>query len=191
MSVNGSDTVPWPSLDPKTFATNVQTLAEDWSLDGIDLDNETVGEIPGTQFVELIQAVRDTMGAQFIITYPAFLTYRDAFLPQVKDALSYVMTMAYWNEANVAESLYEEYAKMVGPEKVMMGIKPGYDYSNQSTPIDAVVPICQYEPTGAQKAGIMLYSLSIDIPQYTQQKQFYWTELVNTNLPRAKQALGR
>ncbi len=173
----------WSTLDPDTFATNVKALAEDWSLDGIDLDNESPDEIPGTQFADVIQAIRDKMGPQFRITYPAFLPYRDGFLPQVKDALSYVMTMAYWNEANYAEGLYEEYAKMVGPEKVMMGIKPGYDYSSQSTPIDAVAPICQYEPQGTQKAGVMLYSLSIDIPQYTQKQRFSWCCMVNKNLP--------
>ncbi len=189
MSVNGSRDVPWDSLDPKTFAASVKSAADEWGLDGIDLDNETPGTIPGQTFVDVIKAIRDTMGDQFLITYPAFLTFRDQFLAQVKDEISLVMTMAYWNDYDWAVSLYSEYAKLVGPEKVCIGVKPGYDQRDQSTPFDAVAKLAAYEPTdgtnGGTKGGMMLYSLTLDVPATTQKPRFTWVDTIAANVPRA------
>ena len=182
MSVNESSTVPWPTLAPTIFAKNVKLTAEEWGLDGLDLDDEVVSSIPGQEFVDLIKAIRDTMGGEFIISYPGFLEFRDGFLPKVKDELTLVCTMAYWNEFSDAVSLYETYAAMVGHEKVCIGVKPGQGYNDQHTPIEAVPQLASYQPKGATKAGMMLYSLSLDTRRFTGKPQFYWTELVHQHL---------
>jgi len=182
-SLNGNADVPWSTLKPTLFAKSVKALAAEWQLDGIDLDYETAGTVPGTAFADVIKALRDTMGEDFIISYPAYLPFRDQFLSQVVDEVSWVMTMAYWNDYEWAVGLYKEYAEIVGDEKVMIGIKPGRGGHDQSTPITAVPKLAAYEPQGSSKAGVMIYSLSIDYEQYTDKPRFAWADLVHTNMP--------
>jgi hypothetical protein len=171
--------MPWEELDPATFAASVKSLANAWQLDGVDLDNESPDVFPGAVFIATIKAIRALMGPAFIISYPAFLTFRDGFLTKVKDELSYVATMAYWNGYEGQVALFNSYAEMVGAEKVAMGVKPGTDGGNQSTPFEDVPAIARYQPEGGQKAGMMLYSLSIDTPPYTKKPTFTWTEAIH------------
>lgn len=183
LSVNGNPAMPWNALEPELFAQNVKALAEVWGLDGIDLDNEEPGEIPGAEFVAVIKAIRAAMGTDFIISYPGFLPYRDAFLAQVKDDLTLVCTMAYWNDFDYAVSLFQTYAEWMGPEKVCLGLKPGRNGNEQSTPVAALAKLAAYEPPGTRKGGVMLYSLSLDIEPVTGLSRFGWTEMIHKNMP--------
>lgn len=183
ISINGNPAMPWSELDPVRFAQSVKALAEAWNLDGIDLDNEEPGEIPGARFVAVIKAIRAAMGPDFIISYPAFLPFRDAFLAQVKDDLTLVCTMAYWNDFDYAVNLFQTYADWVGPEKVCIGVKPGQNGSDQSTPVAAVPKLAAYQPPGARKGGVMLYSLSLDIEPITGQSRFDWTQTIHDHMP--------
>ena len=185
MSINGSTTVPWGSLEPIPFAKSVKAVAKEWKLDGIDLDNETWGETPGKPFADVIKAIRDEMGNDFIITYPAYQPFRDEFLTEVQSEISWVMTMAYWNGFQDAVDLFDTYAKLIGtPAKVMMGVKPGKYGMSQSTPIADLPKIIGYQPpSGVSKAGAMMYSLSIDYNFWTDKPRFAWAEMINTYLP--------
>lgn len=190
ISINGNPAMLWSALDPARFAQSVKALADSWSLDGIDLDNEEPGEIPGANFVAIIKAIRAVMGPDFILSYPAFLPFRDAFLAQVKDELTLVCTMAYWNDYDYAVSLFQTYAGWVGAEKVCIGVKPGQNGSDQSTPIAALARLAAYEPPGARKAGVMLYSLTLDIEPVTGQSRFDWTKRIHNNMASARAAAG-
>jgi hypothetical protein len=185
ISINGNPAMPWSDLDPDTFAQSVKRLAREWQIDGIDLDNEEPGEIPGQNFVNLIRAVRSLMGRDFIITYPAFLSYRDQFLAQVKNELTLVCTMAYWNNVDEAIQLAQNYADLVGSEKVCIGVKPGQFGYNQSTPVAAVPILAAYTPADGPKGGMMLYSLSLDIAPVTGLSRFAWLQMVHENMPSA------
>lgn len=183
MSINGNPKMPWASLQPIQFAESISQLAKQWKLDGVDLDYETYGTQPGQHFVSVIKAIRDKMGNDFIISYPAYIPFRDSFLTSVQDEISLVMTMAYWNDEASAIALFETYENLLGgPEKLMIGIKPGIDGENQSTPIAAVPGLAQYKPKAGDKAGIMLYSLSLDFHKYTSQGRFHWTSLIQQHL---------
>lgn len=183
MSINGNDNVPWGSLDPIPFANAVSELASTWHLDGIDLDNETWGTTPGDEFVKLIRAIRDKMGKDFLITYPAYQTFRDDFLKQAHPDLSYVFTMAYWQEYEDAVNMFKHYEGLLdGPEKLMIGIKPGVYGEDQSTPEADAKRLVSYKPDSGDKAGMMFYSLSLDIEPTTDKKRFSWVSMVNDGL---------
>ncbi len=185
MSINGSHTVSWESLDPKTFAESVSQLSQEWKIDGVDLDNETWGTVPGKPFAEVINAIRNKMGNDFVITYPAYQEGRDDFLKTAYDDLTYIMTMAYWQDYDEAVDMFSYYENLVGgPEKLMIGIKPGHNGMNQSTPLQAVPKLVEYEPASGCKAGIMFYSLSLDYNKFTAEDRFHWVNLVHSTLAR-------
>lgn len=191
MSLNGNPNMLWNDLDPTRFANNVKALAAEWNLDGIDLDNEDPDyrHNPDQRFVDLIKATRDTMGDKFTLSYPAFLPWRDGFLAKVRDELTLVNTMAYWNDATYGVGLYQNYADLVGPEKVCIGVKPGLNMQDQSTPIAAVPLLAAYQPTGARKAGMMMYSLSLDVEPVTGQPRFSWAQMVHDAMARTPPAV--
>ena len=184
ISINGNDKVPWGTLRPTVFAESIYKLSQEWKLDGIDLDNETWGPVPGQHFADVINAIRNKMGNDFIITYPAYQgAPRDDFLKVAHKDLTYVMTMAYWQDYASAVQMFQYYKQLIGgPEKLMIGIKPGKYGANQSTPEGDVPKIVAYKPNKGEKAGIMLYSLSLDYQRYTGKDRYHWTNWVNKTL---------
>jgi chitinase len=184
MSINGDpnwDGHPggWTNLDAPVFAANVKALAiDDWGLDGVDLDNEA-NEVPGEDFVAAVQALRSAMGPDPLLTLPVYVgAGRDSYLSQVKDDISFVSTMAYWNGLEGQIDLYNEYAGLVGEQKVAMGVgnaaNPG-----QNTPFDQVAPIAAWNPSDASKAGVMLWNLNSPEPDETA----LWCQTIAENLP--------
>jgi hypothetical protein len=184
MSINGNpnwDGHPggWTDLDAPIFAANVTSLAiDDWGLDGVDLDNEA-SETPGEDFVAVVQALRAAMGPGPLLTLPVYEgAWRDAYLSQVKDDISFVSTMAYWNGLEGQIDLYNQYAGLVGEQKVAMGVgnaaNPG-----QNTPFDQVPAIAAWDPSGACKAGVMLWNLNAPEPDETA----LWCQTIAKNLP--------
>ncbi|HEX6374789.1 MAG TPA: glycosyl hydrolase family 18 protein [Allosphingosinicella sp.] len=184
MSINGNpnwDGHPggWTNLDAPVFAANVKSVAiDDWGLDGVDLDNEA-SEVPGEDFVSAVQALRAALGPQPLITLPVYEgAWRDGYLSQVADDISFVSTMAYWNGLQGQIGLFDQYAGLVGSQKVAIGVgnaaNPG-----QNTPFDQVAPIAAWDPPGASKAGAMLWNLNSPTPDVTA----IWCETVARNLP--------
>jgi chitinase len=196
MSINGNPKYSWDKLEPKPFAKAVKDIViDEWGLDGVDLDNEydeDNPEKPGLAFAAVTHAIRETIGAEKLITYPAYMPDRDnSYLQAAKDDLDFISTMAYWNGSTSQIKMYEGYASIMGYGKVAIGVKPGYQGSDQSTPIDAVPALCKYEPKkDSRKRGMMLYSLTIDVPQYTKLPKFAWTNMVQENL-RGAGELGK
>ncbi|MEA3063444.1 MAG: hypothetical protein QOJ94_3225 [Sphingomonadales bacterium] len=184
MSINGNpdwDGHPggWTNLDAPVFAANVKSLAiDDWGLDGVDLDNEA-SETPGEDFVAAVQALRAAMGPDALLTLPVYEgAGRDGYLSQVKDDISFVSTMAYWYGLDGQIDLYNQYAGLVGEQKVAMGVgnaaSPG-----QNTPFDQVAPIAAWNPSDASKAGVMLWNLNSPDAEETA----LWCQTISENLP--------
>jgi chitinase len=186
MSINGNpnwDGHPggWTNLDAPVFAANVKSVAiDDWGLDGVDLDNEA-SETPGEDFVAAVKALRDAFGPEPIIALPVYEgSTRDAYLSQVSDDISFVSTMAYWNGLDGQIAIFDDYAGLVGQQKVAMGVgnaaNPG-----QNTPFDQVPLIAAWDPPGASKAGVMLWNLNSPPPDETA----LWCQTIAENLPKS------
>jgi len=166
MSINGKPNWAghdggWGNLDPQAYAANVKAIViDDWGLDGVDLDNEDPTYTPDQNFVEVIAALRAQLGPDKLITLPVYLgTDRDAYLAQAKDDISYVSTMAYWNDFNGQVQMFDDYAALVGPEKVAIGVANAAN-QGQNTPFPAVAECAAWDPDGASKAGMMLWNLN-------------------------------
>lgn len=183
MSINGNpdwDGHPggWTNLDAPAFAANVTALAiTDWGLDGVDLDNEA-DQVPGEDFVAVVQALRSAMGPELLLTLPVYQPWRDGYLSQVKDDISFVSTMAYWNGLDGQIELYNQYAGLVGEQKVAMGVANAAN-PGQDTPFDQVPSIAAWNPSGASKAGVMLWNLNSPAPDVTA----LWCQTISENLP--------
>lgn len=184
MSINGTDAWEghpngWGNLKPEEFAANVKRIVmDDWGLDGIDLDNEAAGMVDDG-YVAVVKALRAALGPDALITTPVFMgPWRDAYLSQVKDDLSLVMTMAYWNDFESAKYLFEQYAALVGPEKLGIGVANSAN-QGQNTPLDAVPQIAAWNPEGATKAGVMLWNLN----QPTLAETRAWCRTIGDALP--------
>ncbi|HVF98262.1 MAG TPA: glycosyl hydrolase family 18 protein [Chloroflexia bacterium] len=185
MSLIDNQACPWTQVDPQRFAASVKSIViDEWGLDGVDLDNENPDQTPGQAFADVVHAIRQAIGTDKTISYPAYQPDRDqSFLVAAKQDLDFVSTMAYWLDADGQIALYEQYATMVGDDKVLIGVRSGYaGDGRQSTPIEAVPTICQYEPSGGHKGGVMLWNLTLDIPQYTQLPKFAWSNMIEQNL---------
>ncbi len=184
MSINGKpnwDGHPggWGNLDPKAYAANVKAIVvDDWGLDGVDLDNEDVSYTPDENFVEVIKALRAALGPSALLTLPVYLgVTRDAYLAQVKDQISFVATMAYWNDVQGQTEMFDQYAGLVGPEKVAIGVADAAN-PGQNTAFADLAPLAAWNPPGASKAGIMLWNLNAPPTDQTAE----WCAEISENL---------
>lgn len=173
MSINGKPNWPghqggWANLDAKAFARNVKAIViDDWGLDGVDLDNEDPSLTPGADFVAVVKELRAALGPTPLLTLPVYLgTSRDAYLSQVKGVISFVSTMAYWNDLDGQIALFKQYAALVGPQKVAIGVADAAN-PGQNTPFAAVAPLAGWDPKPASKAGMMLWNLNAPPPAET------------------------
>jgi len=184
MSINGNPNWPgheggWDNLDPQQFAANVKAIVvDDWGLDGVDLDNEA-SYTPTQNFADVIAALREAFGAEALITLPVYMgSQRDAYLAQAKDSISFVSTMAYWYDFDGQISMFDDYASLVGPEKVAIGVANAAN-PGQNTPWDAVAECAAWNPPGASKAGMMLWNLNSPPLAET----VTWCQAISSNLP--------
>ncbi len=183
MSINGNPNWPghpggWTNLNPAEFAQNVAKIVlGDWGLDGVDLDNEAA-ETPDENFVQVIKSLRQVLGPNALLTLPVYEgQFRDAYLSQVVDQISYVSTMAYWRSYQSQIDLYQEYAQLVGDQKVAIGVSNAS--GSQSSPFSEVGPLAAWDPAGSHKAGMMYWNLNSPPPSQTA----LWCATIAANLP--------
>jgi len=182
LSINGATETQkgWSSLDPENFAENAYDLiVRQWEWDGIDLDNEDPGP-PPPNFPHVIRALRRRFGRKALITLPVYMgKERDAYLKDVRDDIDGVSTMAYWEDYEGQIALYEQYASLVGGDKVAIGVSnPGSGSS--STPTSAVARLAAYDPPGG-KFGMMFWNINSPL---NQPQAFEWCEIITSHLPR-------
>ncbi|MCZ6774702.1 MAG: glycosyl hydrolase family 18 protein [Proteobacteria bacterium] len=188
MSIIDTSENHWSRVDiPKFVAAASEVIIGEWGLDGVDIDGES-GEASAENFIQLIQEFRQSMGplgSGRYVTFDSYLFNADTIqiLEATKDDLDWVSLMAYFATYDSMITLFEEYSGIVGPQKVTIGVKPGRGGRDQSTPLDEVICLAQYQPAvGEKKRGMMLYSLTRDIPFYTGCADWTWTEAIHENL---------
>jgi chitinase len=186
MSINGNPDWPghpggWGNLNPEVFAANVKAIViDEWGLDGIDLDDDDGSVTPGQNFVDVISMLRKAIGPDALLTLPVYLgPKRDAFLARAKADISFVSTMAYWHDFDDQVELFNQYADLVGPEKVAIGVAD-VGSSRKKTPVPAVPRLAAWNPNGARKAGMMLWNLNEPPPDETAE----WCAAIGDHLRR-------
>jgi Glycosyl hydrolases family 18 len=179
------------------FVDNVVRNAVEWGVDGVDLDYEPPSRSPGllriTSMLRPILSQR--LGTEALITAPIYepWIWIPDFLKSFAAELDFVTTMDYTGYPGFDEtiSLVEQYASIIGtPEKVAIGTScmgPPPPASENFTPLDDVVKLCQWEPQGGRKKGAMLYTFSYDVTTRKGSGTGYpdgtFTKTIHENLP--------
>lgn len=158
--------VGWNDIpDPVAFAKNVKALfIDNLGCDGINIDNED-SENPNGQFLAVVKALRNELGPKggdkSLLTYVTYIPSRDLpWLKEVGSAFDWVSTMAYWNNTQGQINLWKQYAAVLGPSNVVIGVS--CCSGSQSTSLATVQGVAQWETEQGAGAtgGMMLWNLS-------------------------------
>ncbi len=188
LSLMDSEPVPWSDVDMETFAASAKETLERWELDGFDIDAESgmPEEEFVPRFVALAEALSDTLGGK-TLTYTCYEgcnpgSHDYEILSQVKGLLSWVNLMAYWDRTGTYIRLFEEYAALVGDERVAFGVKPGDDGLEESTLIETVRELSEWNPDGGSKAGMMMFGTNRDNPEFTKLPEWTYAKTIHNCL---------
>lgn len=188
LSFMDSEQVFWSKVDMETFAASAKETLERWELDGFDIDAESgmLGEDFVPRFVALTEALRDVLDGK-TLTYTCFKgcnlgSYDYEILSQVKGLISWVNLMAYWDRTGTYIRLFEEYAALVGNEKVTFGVKPGHDPEEEATLLKTVEELTAWNPKNSSKAGIMMFGTNRDNPAFTKLPEWTYAKAIHNGL---------
>lgn len=158
--VVGWDDIP----DVDAFAATVKALLiDDLGCDGIDLDMD--GEPPSNDFA-VVPALRQALGPKggdkSLLTCVVYQPGQDLpWMKNVGGAFDWVTTMADWDDLAGQQALWKQYASVVGPGNVVVGVAC-YANQGQNTDPKTVTQVAQWEtksgPGGT--GGMMLWNLS-------------------------------
>lgn len=180
----------FPDQDPSTFAAKVAAAARSWRVDGITIDYEPPSD--SSSIIGVVQAIRSALPAGSIMTAPIYSAWQgNPELGPYAALFDSVNTMDYtpYPDYDSTISLYEGYAQAMGGgaaayAKLGIGVSCMVFTNGDHTPLDDVKKLCAYEPQGATKLGIMLYTLSYDAPGHgSPYPLFTYTNTIAENLP--------
>ncbi len=168
--------------DPAAFGQWLAYICHEWEFDGIDIDNEDLDTFPGQPFVDTVKAMRQAMPDK-IITLDTYLFNRDKdVIAELADDLTGISTMAYFLELAEMQDLVEQYATVIAPGKISIGVKSDTVGINQGTSLDDTIALSKWNPSGGAKAGMMLWNLSSDIEAVTGKPDGAWAKAIHENM---------
>lgn len=188
MSIIGTPNPPvgWNTgiTNPAQFGNWLANFAQSWGLDGFDIDNEDLDSFPGQPFIDTVKAMRQAMPDK-IITLDTYQFYRDqAVIAALADDLDYINTIAYFLDFDAMTSLVEQYATVIAPGKISIGVKSDLvGPITQGTSVQDTAKLSRWEPKEGTKYGMTLWNLSADIESVTHQPNGTWTNTIHANLP--------
>lgn len=167
--------------DPTAFARYLSTWLSSWGLDGFDIDNEDLDTWPGDPFVAAVKEMRQVM-PDAILTLDTYLFDRDkTVIPQLADDLTGINTMAYFDDLETMQALVEQYAGIIDPGKISIGVKSA-PLADQGTSLADTIALTKWNPSGGAKRGMMLWNQTLDIKGVTGQPDGTWTRAIADNL---------
>ncbi|MEO1045577.1 MAG: glycosyl hydrolase family 18 protein [Pseudomonadota bacterium] len=170
--------------DPAAFGSWCANLAHDWDLDGFDIDNEDDNSFPGQQFCDAVIGMRTAMPDK-ILTLDTYIFDRDKeVIKQLAPHLTSINTMAYFKDLEDMQTLVNQYASVIEPGKISIGVKADkVGPITQGTSVEETKALCTWEPDAGTKKGMMLWNLSSDIESVTGKPDGTWTRTIHENLP--------
>lgn len=188
MSFMDNESAPWSNVNMATFAASAKETLEEWELDGFDIDAESgmPEEDFVSSFIALAKALSGVLDGK-TLTYTCYQGCNPGdndyeILSKVKDQVSWVQLMAYWNQAGTYKRLFEEYAAVVGNEKVAFGVKCGCEGKEESTLLKAVEELAEWDPVDSSKAGMMMFGTNRDNPKFTTKPEWTYAKTIHNKL---------
>jgi len=170
--------------DPAQFGSWCADLAEKWDLDGFDIDNEDQDTFPGQHFVNTVIGMREAMPHK-ILTLDTYLFGRDQnVIQELAQHLDYINTMAYFFDFKAMTQLVEQYATVIPPDKISIGVKSAkVGPVSQGTSLEDTAELSKWSPPSGTKCGMTLWNLSADIESVTGKPDGSWTKTIHECLP--------
>lgn len=170
--------------DPAQFGAWLANFAAEWDLDGFDIDNEDLDSFPGQQFIDTVKGMRRAMPDK-IITLDTYIFGRDqAVIEALADDLTSINTIAYFLDFDAMTALVEQYATVIDPGKISIGVKSDLvGPITQGTSVEETAKLSRWEPKGGSKQGMTLWNLSADIESVTGRPNGTWAKTIEENLP--------
>lgn len=169
--------------DPQNFAANtVDIVINQWGLDGIDIDPEIgvhgVAEPPNQNFIQYVTELRNQLGSDKLLTYVSYILDFDSEMLQTNMSnLDWVSLMGYFWSTNEYEQQFNSYTQYVPSDQLLIGVSP----ADPQTPLSEVATLCNWQ-CGKNGGGMMLFSITYDIPQYSGEQQWAYTDAIGTCL---------
>jgi hypothetical protein len=202
MSLMDSGSIHWNNVDIATYVQSVNDVAitGEWGLDGIDIDAES--GMPANVYVDtmvnLVNSMRAAIGPDKLLTYTCYTlgngydsNFDAEILPQIADSIDWINTMGYFWPTSQMETAFNTYAKIVGPEKVAIGVGCGYGDGTEFTPLSECATLASWQPASATKAGMMMFNINNDCPAMSGQPIWTWTDTIANNLTGSMKPASR
>ncbi len=171
LTVTGKGNVGWGSIpegqeqDFYAYVANYVLGPSGLNLDGIDIDDEY--PTCGAAIVPIVQGLKAALPAGKVLSKALWAD--SGYISQLVASLDYGAIMDYGNDPAMLKSAFAGYVDAgFAPEKVMIGVNAGPDSSAAAfTSIPTAVQLAAWQPQGASKMGMMVWSFSQDIQQFT------------------------
>lgn len=171
--MGGGGTFGWSSIPANQVQTFVDYLnatfldqKSGYGLDGIDVDDEYAQS--GDTLVDTIKAMRMTFDADKIVSKALWNDLN--VIPQIKNYLTYGGIMNYGDSASYLESVYTSYINQgMANHQLMIGVNAGPVAQAQGnfTSVKTTEELATWQPSGGEKLGMMIWTFSQDIQQFT------------------------
>ncbi|MBV8685199.1 MAG: hypothetical protein JOZ90_13890 [Alphaproteobacteria bacterium] len=163
----GWDSVPAASIYPFAKYLDETILGEaGYGLDGVDIDAEYARQGTGT-LPAVVRAMRETFPSTKIISKALWSDL--GIIREIAPDLSFGSIMTYGDDAGGLESIFNSYVEHgMAPEKMAIGVSAGpVGHGPQFTSIPTAQALAGWQPANGRKMGMMVWSFSQDIQQFT------------------------
>ena len=179
----------WNQIDIDSFCKDTyEKVIVGWGLDGIDIDAESAmpDSVYAQCFITLATSMRKYLTDERILTYTCYTGTAGPdgeILTKIRNHLDFINLMAYFDDFNEMEELFKDYAIVMPPLLIAVGVKAGdKQVDPSSTDIEEVSKLTCWNPVNTAKYGIMLWTINRDIKQFTGQKDLLWTNTIKQYL---------
>lgn len=171
----GDDGFGWGSIPSDQQDAFVSYLNEailspqGFGLDGIDIDDEYPGG--GPAIVPVVRKLAAALPSGKILSKALFADLW--YVAQIAPCLSYGAIMTYGDSAAGLESQFADYVSAgFASGQVMIGVNAGpVAQGGGFTSVATATELASWQPDGGEKMGMMVWSFSQDIQQFTADPQ--------------------
>lgn len=176
LTIMGSGTPPlgtpfgWGSMNSGQIASFVPYLGQvvaEYGLDGIDIDDEY--PTGGDAIVPVVQALSPALRDAGKWLTKALFAESQEEMTAIAPLLDWGGVMVYGDYPPTMEGAFAYYAGFMPPERITIGVNAGPIEQPQGnfTSIATTQTMAAWQPETGRKAGMMVWSFSQDIQQFT------------------------
>lgn len=143
-------------------------LLDKYNLDGIDIgDHSDIGYYDASVLLEIVKYMKQIFSPDTILSK---LLYADiGFISEIVNDLTFAYIMVYGDDINTLEEDYKMYRQLgFQNSQLLIGVNVGDpQLSNSFTSLSTTKMLTAWQPSDGRKAGMMIWTFSQDIQQFT------------------------